>query len=109
MNEPAEYVFRGRHVRIITDRQRVPWFIAKDVCDILGTDTKDLRAILDTDEITNLDTIDVQPTAGRPFAFEPTCKITRRGLALLWQRVGAERMRTQLDYNHDTLDIHEGA
>lgn len=65
MNEPAEYVFRGRHVRIITDRQHVPWFIAKDVCDILGTDTKDLRAILDTDEITNLDTIEVQPTAGR--------------------------------------------
>lgn len=273
MNEPAEYVFRERRVRIITDRQRVPWFIAKDVCDILGTDTKDLRAILDTDEITNLDTIEVQPTAGRspliisesgfyklvlrsrkpvakefqrwvthnvlpsirehgaymtpdtiraaladpdtiialatrlkeeteqrqeaqrqirtlepkahafeefceapglstvrdaaamlttagvtiregelrawmldhqwiyrkgnayrpyaahvqaghlrlepphttgrhrdgrPFTFEPTCKITRRGLALLWQRIGAERMRTQLDYNHDTLDIPEG-
>lgn len=65
MNEPAEYIFRGRHVRIIADRQHVPWFIAKDVCDILGTDTKDLRAILDTDEITNLDTIEVQPTAGR--------------------------------------------
>ncbi|PAU67202.1 BRO family protein [Bifidobacterium criceti] len=63
--EPAAYIFHEHHVRILTDHNDAPWFIAKDVCDILGTDTKDLRAILDTDEITNLDTIEVQPTAGR--------------------------------------------
>lgn len=28
-----------------------PWFVAKDVCDELGTDTKDVRANLDSDEV----------------------------------------------------------
>lgn len=45
---------------------------------------------------------------GRPFAFEPVCKITRRGLALLWQRIGTERIHHQLDYTTSTLDIPEG-
>ena len=35
---------------------------------------------------------------GTPFALDPTCKITRRGLTLLYQRIGAERMRSQLHY-----------
>ena len=39
-----------------------PWFIAKDVCDCLGTATKDLPAILDEDE-KGVDTID---TLGGP-------------------------------------------
>lgn len=45
---------------------------------------------------------------GTRFAFEPTCKITRRGLTLLYQRIGAERMHDQLHYDPDTLDIPEG-
>ncbi len=35
---------------------------------------------------------------GTPFPFDPTCKVTRRGLCLLYQRIGAERMRDQLQY-----------
>ena len=27
-----------------------PWFIAKDVCEILGTETRDVPSILDSDE-----------------------------------------------------------
>ncbi len=57
--------FHGNEVRILTGEQDEPWFIAKDICDVLGTDTKDLRAILDADEIANLDTIEVHHTAGR--------------------------------------------
>lgn len=57
--------FHGNEVRILTDERDEPWFIAKDICDVLGTDTKDLRAILDADEIANLDTIEVHHTAGR--------------------------------------------
>ncbi|PKU96198.1 phage antirepressor [Bifidobacterium pseudolongum] len=37
---------------------------------------------------------------GTPFPFDPTCKITRRGLCLLYQRIGAERMRDQLHYDN---------
>ncbi len=35
-----------------------PWFIAKDVCDVLGTRTKDLPAILDKDEVDSIDHVD---------------------------------------------------
>lgn len=63
--EITPFDFRGRRIRVLTDNQDEPWFIAKDVCDVLGTDTKDLRAILDADEIANLDTIEVHHTAGR--------------------------------------------
>lgn len=40
--------------------KKEPWFIAKDICDILGTKTKDLRTILKNKGI---DTIDI-PTNG---------------------------------------------
>ena len=64
-SEIANYDFHGSTVRVLTDQDDAPWFIAKDICDVLGTDTKDLRAILDADEIANLDTIEVHHTAGR--------------------------------------------
>ncbi|KWB61388.1 Bro-N domain-containing protein [Burkholderia ubonensis] len=32
-----------------------PGFIAKDVCDVLGTQTKDLRTNLDSDEVCTFD------------------------------------------------------
>lgn len=64
-NKITRFDFHGANVRVITDEQGEPWFIAKDICDVLGTDTKDLRAILDADEIANLDTIEVHHTAGR--------------------------------------------
>ena len=42
-----------------------PWFVAKDVCDILGTATKDLHRILESDEITNVDSIDIAQNGGK--------------------------------------------
>nr|DAT47538.1 MAG TPA: repressor domain protein [Caudoviricetes sp.] len=53
------FEFKGNQVRVLTDGDGAPWFIAKDVCDILGTHTKDIRATLDEDEISNVDTIDI--------------------------------------------------
>ena len=64
-NQITPFEFHGNDVRALTDEHGDPWFIAKDICDVLGTDTKDLRAILDADEIANLDTIEVHHTAGR--------------------------------------------
>lgn len=64
-NQITRFDFHGATVRVLTDEHNEPWFIAKDICDVLGTDTKDLRAILDADEIANLDTIEVHHTAGR--------------------------------------------
>ncbi len=35
----------------LTDDNGDPWFVAKDVCEILGTRTNNLRSVLDEDEI----------------------------------------------------------
>lgn len=51
--------FRGQTVRTLTDEQGEPWFVAKDVCDILGiTNSRDAMASLDDDEkgVANTDT-----------------------------------------------------
>lgn len=48
----------GQGVRIIL-RDGEPWFVAKDVCDALGTDPKDIPVILDSDEHCTLYTIKV--------------------------------------------------
>lgn len=35
-NKPSVFDFKGNSLRVIIDENREPWFIAKDVCDILG-------------------------------------------------------------------------
>lgn len=51
MGEVQPFDFRGHNVRILTDEQDDPWFIAKDVCDVLELNNvgEALRA-LDDDE-----------------------------------------------------------
>ena len=51
--------FHGQTVRTLTDSQGEPWFIAKDVCEILGiTNSRDAMSSLDDDEkgVANTDT-----------------------------------------------------
>lgn len=44
-------------VRVV-ERDGEPWFVARDVCDILGTEAEDISRILDADEYAPLmDTI----------------------------------------------------
>lgn len=35
-NAPSVFDFKGSSVRVVTDENGEPWFVAKDVCDILG-------------------------------------------------------------------------
>lgn len=58
-NSIQQFDFNHQQVRVLTDEQGEPWFVAKDVCDILGTHTKDLGTILDQDEkgIDSIDTL----------------------------------------------------
>lgn len=50
MNEPTKFQFKGNNVRII-NHDSTPWFVAKDVCDVLGISTyRDAIASLDEDE-----------------------------------------------------------
>lgn len=64
-NEIQQFDFKGAALRTLTDDVGEPWFVAKDVCDILGTATKDLHRILESDEITNVDSIDIAQNGGK--------------------------------------------
>lgn len=64
-NEIQQFDFKGAALRTLTDENGEPWFVAKDVCDILGTDTRDLRKILESDEITNVDSINIAQNGGK--------------------------------------------
>lgn len=64
-NEIQRFEFKGESLRTLTDKAGEPWFVAKDVCDILGTDTRDLHKILESDEITNVDSIHIAQNGGK--------------------------------------------
>lgn len=59
------FAFNSATLRTLTDENGEPWFVAKDVCDILGIDTNHLREALDDDEITNLRNSEVWNQPGR--------------------------------------------
>lgn len=64
-NEIQQFDFKGAALRTLTDENGEPWFIAKDMCDILGTATRDLHKILESDEITNVDSIHIAQDGGK--------------------------------------------
>ena len=42
-NEIQKFDFRGASLRTLTDKAGEPWFVAKDVCDILELGTEHLQ------------------------------------------------------------------
>lgn len=66
--EIQTFNFHNAPVRTLTDENDEPWFVAKDVCDILSLGTEHLRRDLDEDEVTeatNLPTWQVGTNGGR--------------------------------------------
>lgn len=63
--EIQTFNYNSTPVRTLTDENEDPWFIAKDVCNILDIDTNHLREALDDDEITNLRNSEVWNQPGR--------------------------------------------
>lgn len=65
-NEIQKFDFKGAPLRTLTDKAGEPWFVAKDVCDILelGNTTNALR-VLDEDEKTNFTNCNVAQNGGR--------------------------------------------
>lgn len=50
-NEIQKFDFKGAPLRTLTDKAGEPWFVAKDVCDILGLEnSRKATAELDSDE-----------------------------------------------------------
>lgn len=60
------YQFHDTDVRVLADEHGEPWFIAKDICDVLELDnvTNALRA-LDSDEKSNITNCNVAQNGGR--------------------------------------------
>lgn len=66
--EIQTFNFNTAPLRTLTDENGDPWFVAKDVCNILEIRTNNLRAILDTDEISELSndySIDIAQNGGK--------------------------------------------
>lgn len=65
-NEIQRFDFKGASLRTLTDEAGEPWFVAKDVCDILELNniTEALRP-LDDDEKTNFRNSEVAQSGGR--------------------------------------------
>lgn len=67
--EIQTFNFSDSPLRILTDENGDPWFVAKDVCAILEIRTNNLRTILDPDEISELSndySIDIAQNGGKP-------------------------------------------
>lgn len=58
-NQLQQFNFNNQNIHVAVDTNNEVWFIGKEVCELLGTETRDLRKILDNDEISNLDTIHI--------------------------------------------------
>jgi len=56
-----QFRYKANDIRII-DREGEPWWVAVDACGTIGTETRDLRKVLDDDEV---DTIHITDAAGR--------------------------------------------
>lgn len=69
MNDVTTFNFRSHNVRMVI-RNGEPWFVAKDVCDVLelGNTTEALRP-LDDDEKITLSNPEGNPRAGNPLTF----------------------------------------
>ena len=55
-NEIQRFDFKGASLRTLTDEAGEPWFVAKDVCDILGMSNPSMAVTaLDKDEVAQID------------------------------------------------------
>lgn len=55
-NEIQKFDFKGSSLRTLTDEAGEPWFVAKDVCDILGISNPSMAVTaLDKDEVAQID------------------------------------------------------
>lgn len=55
-NEIQQFDFKGALLRTLTDEAEEPWFVAKDVCDILGMSNPSMAVTaLDKDEVAQID------------------------------------------------------
>lgn len=55
-NEIQQFDFKGASLRTLTDKAGEPWFVAKDVCDILGMSNPSMAVTaLDKDEVAQID------------------------------------------------------
>lgn len=70
MNKIMPFMFGESVVRVITDENGEPWFVAKDVCRVLGLENnRDAVSSLDEDEKITVANPDGNPRAGIPHRY----------------------------------------
>lgn len=70
MNEIMPFMLGESVVRVITDENGEPWFVAKDVCRVLGLENnRDAVSSLDEDEKITVANPDGNPRAGIPHRY----------------------------------------
>lgn len=66
-SELMPYLFEGNEIRVFLDENGNPWFVAKDVCNVLGLDNnREAVSHLDDDEKITVSNPDGNPRAGIP-------------------------------------------
>jgi prophage antirepressor-like protein len=68
------FEFEAKQVRTVIGEDGEPMFVAKDVCEVLETETRDVRKVLDDDEV---DTIHIIDSIGRD---QEVTSLTESGL-----------------------------
>lgn len=81
--------FEGAEVRIAGTPER-PLFVAKDLCDLLGTDSRNVPKILDHDEV---DTVHVTDSVGRNQEFTAVTESGLYHLVFKSRKAAARRFR----------------
>lgn len=115
-NSIQRFDFKGASLRALTNMSGEPWFVLKDCMSILdlGNPTETVK-MFDDDEFSTTEVIDsisrvrqghmVMVSSrshgihkdGTPFAYPPTPKLTRKGLALIHQRLSEQSFERVLD------------
>lgn len=71
-DEIQQFTFQGQQLRTLADQHGEPWFIGKDVCDILGiSNNRDAMEQLDDEKIPSSFPTEPRATPTRPSSANP--------------------------------------
>ncbi len=60
MKNIIPFTYKNNEIRVTKDEAGLFWWVAKDVCDVLGIRTDTVNAVLDDDEFSNTNTIGIK-------------------------------------------------
>ena len=98
------YEFNSEEFRVMTDEQGEPWFLAKDVCDFLELQTRDLSQALEPDEKSYVDRTHLGLKPGKPMLL-----VNKHGvyeLIFRSNKPNAKRFKKLVKHVLDSIENH---